>query len=278
MRSVIPVVLLLCQSSPLFGQAALLNGRAHPSNKSVSQQDRTALPKPAVAPAAGTWKYSSRDDVPANPNLTNDHSTSTVTVKDDGDSWTITSAWEFPAGPVTDVLTLDKATLAVRKEVFRHFLHTDQPWKPIAIDLDFSGNKVNGVMKYVDRPDKQVATDLSGPLFAVSSVDITVACLPLTAGYATTFRYFDVERLALKAQAPDREKQLNLRVVGAERVTVPAGTFDSWRVELTSPDGSSKESLWISKDSRTPVKSYAVQKWRKGARVGTSSTITELVP
>jgi hypothetical protein len=40
-----------------------------------------------------------------------------------------------------------------------------------------------------------------------------------------------------------------------ERVAVSAGTFDSYKVELTSADGrSNKETLWIAKDSRMPVK------------------------
>ena len=34
----------------------------------------------------------------------------------------------------------------------------------------------------------------------------------------------------------DKEKLLQLKVLGMERVTVPAGTFDSYKVELTSAD------------------------------------------
>lgn len=246
--------------------------------KAVDQRNDSGLPKPAVAPPTGTWKYTTRDDVPDNPNLLNDHSIFSVTIKDDGSSWTVSSAWEFPEGPVTDVLTLEKGTLALRKEAFRHFLHQEQPWKPVAVDVEIAGNKATGVMKYVGSKDKPFTVSVNAPLFAVSSVGLTVGCLPLADGYSTSFRYFDVERVALNPQAPDREKQLNLRVAGTERVTVPAGTFDSWKVELTSPNGSYRETVWIAKDSRTPVKISVTEIWKKGARTGTSSTTIEMVP
>jgi hypothetical protein len=249
--------------------------------KKVVQGPKTAsnnvgVPKPAVGPTAGTWKYRETDVLPRTVKHHNDHSTFTITIKDDGGVWTITTAMKFPDGPVTDVSTLEKGTLILRKESFKHFLHPDQPWKPVAISLDFTGNKVTGIMKYVSRPDKAIAVELGGPAFADSaSSDVTIGCLPLADGYSTTFRYFDIERLALNPQAPDKEKLMQLYVVGMERVTVPAGTFDSYKVELTSAEGGShKHTVWIDKDSRTPVKAYEVEV----VRGDTYSTTTELVP
>ena len=53
---------------------------------------------------------------------------------------------------------------------------------------------------------------------------------------------------------------------------MPAGTFDSYKVELTSADGGpNKETVWIAKDSRTPVKASAFDEL-----YGVSNT--ELVP
>lgn len=265
------LALIICQLFFLFAENAQHANQSHDSQI-------VAQPKPAVNPTAGTWKYRSRIDIPGNPHAVTVHSTFSVTIKDDGGSWTVTTAWEFPEGPVTDVLTLDKGTLVVRKESFTHFLHPKQPWKPVEVNLDFTSNTVTGSMHYVSGQDKPVAASLSGPLFAVSAIDLTAGCLPLADGYSTSFRYFDIERLALDPQAPDREKQLQLKVAGAERVTVPAGTFDSYKVELTSTDGAYKETLWIAKDTRVPVKTYTIQVWRKGARKNTDTSATELVP
>ena len=68
--------------------------------------------------------------------------------------------------------------------------------------------------------------------------------------YSTTFRNFDVQKQ--KAQL----KQL--KVVGTERVTVPAGTFEAYKVELVAADNDAdKTTVWIAKDSHKVVKIVA---------------------
>jgi hypothetical protein len=80
-----------------------------------------------------------------------------------------------------------------------------------------------------------------------------IGYLPLADGYSTTFRYFQVDRLSIKPQESD--ELIRLEVVGTERVTVPAGTFDTYKVELTWVDGGlNKETVWIARDLRVPVR------------------------
>jgi hypothetical protein len=44
-----------------------------------------------------------------------------------------------------------------------------------------------------------------------------------------------------------------------ENVKVPAGTFDAYRVEISSADGGSdKKTIWVAKDSHKVVKASAV--------------------
>jgi len=242
--SLIFLIFVLCQPFWIFAQ--------------------TPLPKPARDLPVGTWKYKEADVASAGTL----QGTFSVAIKDEGGAWTVTTAWEFPEGPVTDVSTLEKGTLILRKEAFKHFLHPDQPWKPVAINLDFTGNKVTGVMKYVRDKDKPVALDLGGPVFTGPAA--WIGCLPLADGYSATFHYFDVDRLPIKPQASN--KAVQLKVVGTERVTVPAGTFDSYKVELSSADGrSSKETVWIAKDLRILVKSSGVDELY-------GAFTTELVP
>ena len=202
--------------------------------------------------------------------------TYSVTIKDGGTVWTVTTHWDFAEGPVDDVVTLDKDALILRKEVFTHFLHPDQTWKPVDIELYFAGNKVTGIMKFVGHPDKPVAGDLSGPVFALDAADITVGCLPLDTGYATTIRIFDIEKQAL--DRPDKEKLVQVNVVGSERVSVPAGAFDTYKVELISDHGADKETLWIAKDTRIPIKTYEVQVYGNGSKQNTVTSTKELVP
>jgi len=249
MRSrVIFLVLAMCLPTGLFAQKEVTV-----APKTLAQGSSVDLPKPAVDPTAGTWKYNQTSVIQFRKVRRTIHSTSSVTVKDDGGVWTVTWAWKSDLGPVTDVSTYEKGTLVLRKELLDHFLHKDQPWKPVAIDVDFNGNKVTGVMKYVSLPDKPVAIDLGGPVFDVVSPDMMIGCLPLADGYSTTFRYFQVDRLPIKPQASD--ELIRLEVVGTERVTVPAGTFDTYKVELTWVDGGlNKETVWIAKDLRVPVR------------------------
>ena len=59
---------------------------------------------------------------------------------------------------------------------------------------------------------------------------------------------------------------MQLKVTGSEKVTVPAGTFDAFKVELTSADGGNdKETLWIAKDKRVAVKMTQVMAAMGGA-------------
>ena len=46
-----------------------------------------------------------------------------------------------------------------------------------------------------------------------------------------------------------------LKVVGTESVTVPAGTFDAYKVELVAADDEAdKQIVWIAKDSHRVLK------------------------
>ena len=63
-----------------------------------------------------------------------------------------------------------------------------------------------------------------------------------------------------------KPKLLRLQVTGSESVTVPAGTFESYKIEITSADGGSdKMTVWVAKDSHKPVKISAVMAQMGGA-------------
>jgi len=122
---------------------------------------------------------------------------------------------------------------------------------PITIDVTFEGNKASGKMS-MNGQDKPIAVDLGGPVFAdAAGADQVLACLPLAEGYTTTFRNFD-----LQAQ---KVRLMQLNVGAIEKVTVPAGTFDAYKVDVTSADGGSDtKTVWVAKDSHKVVKVTAV--------------------
>ena len=49
------------------------------------------------------------------------------------------------------------------------------------------------------------------------------------------------------------------------KVTVPAGSFDTFRAEVTSEDGPDKLTIWVAKDSHKPVKLSTVLPQAGGA-------------
>jgi hypothetical protein len=83
-----------------------------------------------------------------------------------------------------------------------------------------------------------------------------VATLPLADGYSTSFRNFDPQ--AQKVQ------MVQVKVIGSESVTVPAGTFDAYKVQAAM-DGGQTVTEWVAKDSRRVVKVVAVLPQMNGA-------------
>jgi len=100
---------------------------------------------------------------------------------------------------------------------------------------------------------------LPGPLLADGAGSPQVlGTLPLAAGYKATFTNFDLMK--------QRAKQMQLEVTGQEKVTVPAGTFDAWKLEVVSTDGGNEKlTFWIDVKSRRYVKSTATLPQMGGA-------------
>ena len=210
-------------------------------------------PKPAADLQAGTYRYQVKIEVGGQQISLK---VSTV-IQDGGGSWTTTETMEMPQGTATDTASLEKSTLIVQKRKVQQ--------GPVVIDLDFAGNKAVGKFT-MNGQEKPISTDLGGPLFAdAAGGDQVIACLPLAEGYTTSFRNFDVQT--------QKVKLLQLIVSGSEKVTVPAGTFDAFRVEISSADGGTdKKTLWVAKDSHKVVKGTAVL-----ASMGGATLTQELV-
>jgi dipeptidyl aminopeptidase/acylaminoacyl peptidase len=206
------------------------------------------LPKPAAELQPGTSNYQVKLEMGGQTmNLK-----LSVAIEDAGASWKAVNTMQTPGGTGTDTSTIEKTTLILRKRSVAQ--------GPVAIDLDFTGDKAAGKMS-MNGQDHPIAADLGGPLFADGAgADQVIASLPLAEGYTTTFRNFDIQTQKVKLQ--------QLSVSGVESVTVPAGKFDAYRVEITSADGGSdKKTVWVAKDTRKVVKVSAVVAAMGGAVV-----------
>ncbi len=212
------------------------------------------LPKLAVNPQPATNKYKEKIVVQGQEIAIN--LSQSIKNSDDG-GWVVSDLADTATGQISDTALLEKGSLALRKRNVKQ--------GPVTIEINFNGNKATGTMN-MGGQDKPITADLGGPVFAETSRALSIACLPLAEGYATTYRNFDLQK--------QKEKVLQLKVVGSESVTVAAGTFDTFKVEITPADGGSDhETLWIAKDSRKTVKIAAVL-----GSMGGAALTAELVP
>ena len=211
-------------------------------------------PKPAIDLSAGTFNYKATivagaQTIPL---------TTTTEIKEVGANWVATETADTPFGKIIDVSTIEKGSLALK--------HRSINQQGVVIELDFKDNKATGTMT-ANGETKPISVDVGGVVFADGggAFDV-IARLPLAAGYATTFRNFDVEKQKLQLK--------QLKVVGTESVTVPAGTFDSFKVEVVDAnDEADKQTIWIARDSHKVVKISATLPSLGGALL-----TSELVP
>jgi dipeptidyl aminopeptidase/acylaminoacyl peptidase len=204
------------------------------------------LPKPAIDLEPATYQYQVTLELSGQKM----NMKVTTVIADGGSSWTAVNTMDTPQGAATDSATIAKSSLTLQKRSLKQ--------GPVDIELDYAGGKATGKMS-MQGQDRVIAVDLGGPLFAdAAGGDQVIATLPLAVGYSTTFRNFDLQTQRVKLQ------QLN--VADVETVTVPAGKFEAFRVEVTSADGGAdKKTLWVAKDSHKVVKIAAVAASMGGA-------------
>jgi len=192
-------------------------------------------PKPEMDLVAGTSAYQATVAMGAQ----NMAMSISRVVKDDGATWVITESAKMPMGEAVDEAVVEKGTLLVKKRTIRQ--------GPVAIDLVFDDAKATGKMS-MGGQERPVSVDLGGPLFADGAgANDVLARLPLAAGYSATFRNLDVQKQKVGLK--------QIKVIGTESVTVPAGTFEAWKAEVSSAEGEpGVTTLWIDPKTRRVVK------------------------
>ena len=92
--------------------------------------------------------------------------------------------------------------------------------------LEYTGNNIQGT---ITSREGEVALDLKldGPVLADDvALDLFVENLPLTPEYEAKLRVFDIQQ--------EEVKQVSLKVVGSENITIGSNTIDTFKVELKS--------------------------------------------
>jgi dipeptidyl aminopeptidase/acylaminoacyl peptidase len=220
----------------------------------IADPSSVRVPQATAQLQPGTYKYA------ANLAMGDQHMALKLStlIEDAGGVWTAQENIDTPMGEMQDTVTLEKGSLTLQKRNVKQ--------GPMAIYLNFSSGKATGTME-MNGEDQSISVDLDGPLFADGAgSNFVLGCLPLAGGYSTVFRNFDVQK--------QKVTLTQLEVAGSENISVPAGTFDAFRVELSSADGGSgKSTVWIAKETRTPLKISTLM-----AEMGGATLTAELLP
>jgi dipeptidyl aminopeptidase/acylaminoacyl peptidase len=197
------------------------------------------LPKPAVDLRPGTHNYKASialggQEIPL---------TLKTDIKEENGAWTVNETAQTPQGEIVDVSTIEKGSLLLKRRYIKQ--------GPMTIEMNVAPNKLSGATT-INGKLTPIDADPGGALFADGAGTFEViASLPLAEGYSLSFRNFDVQK-----QKPQIKQ---LKVLGSESVTVPAGTFDAYKVEIQAADNEAdKQTVWIDKGSRKVLKVSAV--------------------
>lgn len=122
----------------------------------------------------------------------------------------------------------------------------------IVIDTAYSGNKLSITAQTPDRGEQKAEIDVPADAYDNDQALFLWRTLPYADGYQATYTNI----VAANALKPT----LKLTTVGKESVSVPAGQFEAWKVEMEA--GQQKQLFWVG----TEAPHYLVQ-YDNGATV-----------
>jgi dipeptidyl aminopeptidase/acylaminoacyl peptidase len=179
-------------------------------------------------------------------------------VKDEGELWLVIDTVETPMGQGEERAWLRKGSLAVVSRKARQ--------GPTTVEVDVHDQRASGKLS-MGGQERPIDIALGGDLYGDGAGAYeALGALPLAEGFSTIYRNLD-----LMAQ---KEKLMKLVVGAIETVTVPAGTYEAWRLDIAPANGDpGRASVWVARDSRKVVKTTAIVPEMGGATV-----TSELMP
>jgi hypothetical protein len=144
--------------------------------------------------------------------------------------WRVVDVTTGGMGAGTDTVDIDAATGAT--------LHRQALQGPGVLLLDYTGDGVTGSMT-MQGTAKPVDVKFSGEIVSDNAgIDVALCTLPLAEGYRATLNMFD--------SSIWKVRQMTVDVTGKEKITVPAGSFEAFVVDVKPADGGSGSlKYWI---------------------------------
>jgi len=208
---------------------------------------RVGLPAPAEPFGPGTWEY---DLTVRTPEQTRTQRVSLEIRREAGE---VVAVERVPTAPSEgrDEAGYDPATLTLRRRSITQ--------GPLSIALTVAADRVTGDVHF-GAQHLPVDAAIDGGLFGDGpALYHALGALPLAEGYSTVLRAFDVRAR--------RQEFRELAVTGSETVTVAAGTFEAFKVELTTAEDLEWTTVWIAKTGRQVVKVRSIVPELNGAEL-----------
>jgi hypothetical protein len=213
---------------------------------SLIAQQQSVIPSAGLPPGVYKYKVNFRvGETPIDLNMV-------IEIRETAGGWTIAEKTEALLGEISDTAVYDKKSLMLITRAFKR--------GPVSTDLAFKENRIKGKM-VINGQEKPFDIEMGGPLFGDGPGFIfAIGVLPLAEGYSASFKSFDIES--------QKAELTQLKVSGLENVTVPAGSFESYRVEISTVNiGAENYTVWIAKNSHKPLKIITTLPEMSGAKM-----------
>lgn len=161
------------------------------------------------------------------------------------------TGWEFEDAVAVNGMVAQSSRIATNSRLAEQSLHQEGEMngKPMRIALTFANGRVKGVAETPSNP--------SGPV----AIDTTVAAGVIDDNALLSLMVAVPWRDSLTVHAPyltsgkGTMERATLHVLGVDSTTVPAGTFDCWRIEMIM--GRSRSNVYITR--RAPYRVVRIQ-------------------
>lgn len=164
-------------------------------------------------------------------------------------------------GPLITRVSVDTLTVSATDLTPLHWASWYPTQHPVgSLHADFRADSVTIVLKgRVDTSGTFAYTQTSGRLPQEWAHYLTVPSLPLSLGWHGVLEIAAPFHPHTHAYFTKGWATMSLRVIGRERVTVPAGTFDCWKVSLGQPGFESN--MWVSTANHLVVRSQTIYRF-----------------
>lgn len=172
------------------------------------------------------------------------------TISTEAGNWIIKESTKSSKGEVNEFITINKQKLAaIKKEVLQGSMK---------MTVEYADKEAKTNMSFGGR-NQTASFPLKSAILPIN--DAIIAALPLKEGYHAIFSDITLDNM--------QSATYQLSVIGKEKITVAAGTFDAYIVEVKTVDSETTQKMWIANGKAVKI-AATIQE------LGNAKLVTEL--